>query len=111
MSDSRVNSERRKQLDEIMQVCTEIESAVQSADWDVAGTLLSRRHQLLAAVFAEPPVNTAEVAALTEVAEQVMAFDADLIPLADAAKGETAQELKKLRQGRAATNVYKQVSN
>ena len=44
------------------------------------------------------------------IAEQVMAFDSELMPLADAARGEAIEDLKKLRRGRNATAAYKQNS-
>jgi len=105
-----VSDERKKQLDDIVQLCADIDNAVQKADWDVAGKLLSRRHQLVESVFAEPPATTADAEELKTIAEQVMAFDRELMPMADAARGEAAEELKKLRRGREAAEVYKQIS-
>ncbi|MBT8136181.1 MAG: flagellar protein FliT [Gammaproteobacteria bacterium] len=105
-----VGSERAEQLEEIFRLCTDIEGAVRNADWDAAGTLLSRRHHLLELAFADTPTTADEVRQLHEVAEQVMTFDRQLMPVAEKARGEAAAELKNLRRGRAAADAYQQNS-
>ncbi|MDH3589041.1 MAG: flagellar protein FliT [Gammaproteobacteria bacterium] len=106
-----VSSALRGQLDDIVRLCTKIESAVREADWEVAGTLLSRRHLLLETVFADAPASAAEAQELQTVAEQVMAFDRELMPMAETARGEAAEEMKKLRRGREAASAYQQNSS
>lgn len=106
-----MNSERKEQLDEIVRLCTEIEGAVEHSNWDGVGELLSRRHKLLEEVFAEPAATPGEVQALTVLAKKVMALDNTLKPLADSARGQAAEELKKLRRGRVAADIYEQNAN
>ena len=106
-----MSNERIDRLDEITRLCTDIEHAVEQADWEVANQLLSRRHQLLEEAFAEPVATAADVEELRTVAEQVMAFDCELMPQADAARGEAAEDLKNLRRGREAAAAYKQISS
>ena len=106
-----MSAERTKKLDEITRLCTDIEHQVETGNWDIAGQLLSRRHQLLEEAFAEPVETQADVEELQIIAEQVMAFDAELMPLADAARGEAVKDLKKLRRGRNAAAAYKQISS
>ena len=105
-----MSAERTRKLDEITRLCTDIEHEVEAGNWDIAGQLLSRRQQVLEEAFAEPVESQADVEELQIIAEQVMAFDNELMPLADAARGEAIEDLKKLRRGRNATAAYKQVS-
>lgn len=105
-----MSAERTQKLDEVTRLCTDIEHHVEAGNWDIAGQLLSRRHQLLEEAFAEPVATQADVEELQIIAEQVMEFDSALMPLADAARGEAAEDLKKLRRGRNAAAAYKQTS-
>lgn len=100
-----------EQLNEVVRLCTDIESAVRSADWEEAGSLLSRRHLLLEAVFSDTPASETELQQLQAVAEQVMAFDRELMPMAETARGDAAEEMKKLRRGRQAASAYQQNSS
>ena len=105
-----VGSERTENLEQIARLCTDIEGAVRDADWDAAGKLLSRRHRLLELAFADTPTTAEEVRQLHEMAERVMAFDRQLMPVAEKARGQAAAELKNLRRGRAAADAYQQNS-
>ncbi len=100
--------DRSERLAEISRLCAKIGHAVERSDWDDAMQMLSRRHQMLEKEFAQQPETVEEAEQLRMLAEQVMAFDRDLMPHADAMRGETLQELKKLRLGREATQVYAQ---
>lgn len=106
-----MNDERKKQLDEIVRLCTEIEDAVGCSNWESVGELVSRRHGLLEQVFAEPAATPAEVQALTELAKRVLDLDKTLMPLANEARGQAAEEMKQLRRGRVAADIYKQNSS
>ncbi|MDH3645498.1 MAG: flagellar protein FliT [Gammaproteobacteria bacterium] len=108
MHDDGAASGNSNVFEEIIQLCTRIGEAVREADWDTAGALLSRRHRLLESAFDKPPATDAQAASLMTIAQQVSAFDRELMPVADTARGEAATELKRLRRARLAANTYKQ---
>lgn len=98
-------------LDEIVELCEKIEQQVKEAQWEQAGQMLAQRQTLLEQVFARTPEDPQQVARLVEVAKKVSAFDREVMPLANAAMSETTSELKNLRRGRMAAQLYEQNSS
>ncbi len=89
----------------VLKFSQQIAGLAEKQDWEAARELENERQQAMQALFSHPDINEA-LPSMTQLLQQVMLLDAEVIIRGESELQHMAQQLNQLGRGKRAVNAY-----